>query len=153
VSAGFGDGVSRVVTLGQWSTADFRAFHGIDGGVDTCSASYRGGKYAGWAWGGLTLGVAGLNGGTASTLWHGGATAASNAAAIGTVVSDTLIGGILDAAGVENPLIWKAASAIYAANIDGVAIAVVEGEVEEGSVFALERAILNWRGIPIIYAY
>ncbi len=53
--AGFGDGVSRVLTLGMTSTSNVRATLGIDGGVNMCSASCNGGKYAGYAWGAATL--------------------------------------------------------------------------------------------------
>jgi RHS repeat-associated protein len=83
-SAGFGDGVSTVLSLGLYSTAGARAALGIGNEVDMCSASYKAGKYSGYTWGALTWGVAGLNGGTGSVLWHGGAQAAANAGAIGT---------------------------------------------------------------------
>ena len=52
---GFGDGVSRILTFSLASKADTRVMLGIDGGIDMCSASYKGGKYAGWAWGVGTL--------------------------------------------------------------------------------------------------
>jgi hypothetical protein len=93
-----------------------------------------------------------LNGGTNSAFWHGGANATANAGASGTVISDTLIGGIMDWAGVENPLAWNVASATFALNADVAATAAVEGTVD-GSTFALEQAILNWRGIPINFLY
>jgi hypothetical protein len=56
-SAGFGDGVSSMLSFGLYSTANARKALGIDGGVNQCSASYSGGKYAGYAWGAATLGL------------------------------------------------------------------------------------------------
>jgi len=68
-TAGFGDGISSVATLGMYSTANLRNSLGINGGVDQSSASYAGGKYAGYAWGAGTLiatGAAGSTGKSAS---------------------------------------------------------------------------------------
>ncbi len=48
---GFGDGVSSVLTLGLYSTADLRESTGITGNVDIGSAAYRGGDKSGKALG------------------------------------------------------------------------------------------------------
>ena len=50
-AAGFGDGISSIVTFGIYNTADLREDLGIDGGVNECSSTYKGSKYAGYAWG------------------------------------------------------------------------------------------------------
>jgi RHS repeat-associated protein len=63
--AGFGDGLSSVLTLGMYSTEDLRGSLGIDGGVDECSTFYSGAKYAGYGWA-LGLGGVGLARGAAA---------------------------------------------------------------------------------------
>ncbi|HNG37154.1 MAG TPA: RHS repeat-associated core domain-containing protein [Nitrosomonas sp.] len=145
--AGFGDGISSFVTFGMYSTIDARKILGINGGVDYCSASYSSGKYAGYTWGAGTLWVAGLNGGANSVFWAGKG-ASIDAAAIGTTIAKTPIGAILNGLGVKNKLVWNLASATFAANASGHATVVIR-HVAPNSSWQIERAILNWRGIPI----
>jgi hypothetical protein len=146
-SAGFGDGISTVLTLGQWSTADFRAGHGIDGGVDMCSASYRGGKYAGYAWGAGTWWAAGLNGGSMSMFWSGNG-ARQLAFDAGMTLDQTLIGSIADSLPFNlPPPVWNAMSATFALNATEPAAAII---FSEGPTRALEARILAWRGISVV---
>jgi RHS repeat-associated protein len=145
---GFGDGVSRVLSFGLWSTADYRAAHDI-GSIDMCSASYRGGKYFGWAWGGVTLWSAGLVPKPNAVFWRGGGRAAALAA--GNTIQDTFIGGVLTGFGVTNEYVWAAASAPYAANAVGVATVYVgEGG---GWISAMEMWILEARGLPVVTVF
>jgi hypothetical protein len=146
-AAGFGDGVSRVLTFGLTSTSLVRAEWGIDGGVDACSASYKGGKYTGYAWGALTFGAGGLNGGANSMFWSGQG-ARGLAAISGTTLDQTLIGGFL--ASVNTPTwLWKAASVTFALNATDPAAAVILFE-NSASIWALEARILAWRGVSVI---
>jgi RHS repeat-associated protein len=55
---GFGDGIFNAITLGQGNLQDVRDALGIDGGVDPCSAAYKGGKVAGQVQGAAALGGA-----------------------------------------------------------------------------------------------
>jgi hypothetical protein len=146
-SAGFGDGVSRVLTFGITSTSNVRAELGIDGGVNTCSADYKTARYEGLAWGAATLLVGGLNGGP---VFYSGILPA-DAAAVGSTMSQTPIGAVLSAANVQNPVVLNIASAIYAANMSGTATVVVGAGGATGAYYAVEQAILAMRGIPIIY--
>jgi hypothetical protein len=148
---GFGDGVSRVLTLGITSTADFRSALNIGaGGVDMCSAAYKGGKYAGWAWGAATLGVGGLNGGTSSMFYAGDGSWALAFDAGGTTIQQTLVGSILDSMGAAVPRpIWQLASATFAANATDPAAAVLL-YVAPTSIWNTESAVLAWRGISVI---
>lgn len=145
--AGFGDGVSTILTLGLYSTADARRSLEI-GGVNSCSSAYRGGKYAGWAWGVGTMWAAGLNGG-ANSVFFAGRGASTVAETMGTTIAKTPIGAVLNGLGVENRIVWSVASATFAANAEGTAIAVIRHVAPE-SLWLVERAILNWRGIPIV---
>ncbi len=144
---GFGDGVYRIVTLGFGDLNMIRDVAGINGGIDLCSGSYKGGKYAGYAWG-VGLGwAAGLNGGANSAFWAGRG-ASQIAQTLGTTIADTPIGAVLNGLGIENRLVWTAASATFAANADGTAIAVLN-YVAPDSIWLVEQAILNLRGVPI----
>jgi RHS repeat-associated protein len=146
-SAGFGDGVSRALTLGIISTSNVRAALGIDGGVNMCSADYKTARYEGLAWGAATFIVGGLNGGP---VFYSGVLPA-DAAAVGSTMSQTPIGAILSAANVQNPVVLNVASAIYAANMSGTATVVVGAGGATGAYYAVEQTILAMRGIPIIY--
>ena len=46
-------------------------------------------------------------------------------------------------------IVWGAASATFAANASGTAAAVIRNVAPE-SLWLVERAILNWRGVPIV---
>jgi RHS repeat-associated protein len=144
---GFGDGVSKIVTLGLYSTADARRQLGIEGNVNMCSASYTGGKYAGYAWGVGTAWAAGLNGGANSVFWSGSGNML-RAQAYGKSLEMTLIGRAMNFAGEKTPYwAWKAASATYAANASGVATKIGE---KAGNIWrTIEQPILNLRNIPI----
>jgi hypothetical protein len=148
-SAGFGDGVSTVLSFGQYSTADARAALGIDGGVDMCSASYKGGKYSGYAWGAGTLWAAGLNGGSAS-MFYAGNGARGLAFDAGMTIDQTLIGSMLDSMGAAVPRpVWQLASATFAANATEPAAAIIL-YAGPTSIWNMEAAILAWRGISVI---
>jgi hypothetical protein len=148
-SAGFGDGVSRVLTLGITSTSNVRAALGIDGGVNMCSASYNGGKYAGYAWGAATLLAGGLNGGSNSVFYAGNG-ARGLAADVGTTIDQTLIGGFLDSLGAAVPRpVWQLASATFAANATDPALAVILYQ-SPTSIWNTEAAILALRGVSVI---
>ncbi|MGH8237216.1 MAG: RHS repeat-associated core domain-containing protein, partial [Steroidobacteraceae bacterium] len=147
---GFGDGVSTILSFGILSTSDIRAWGGIDGGVDPCSALYRGSKYAGYAWGVGTMWAAGLNGGANSMFWSGSGNAA-RAAQLGTSLERTPIGWTLDKINKVVPIpmpVWKAAAATFAMNARGVAVKV--GTVMGRVWSTVEAPILNWRNIPIV---
>jgi len=148
VAAGFGDGVSSVLTFGLYSTSDVRRAFGIDGGVDECASSYASSKYSGYAWGAATLWAAGLNGGANSAFWAGRG-ASAEAAALGTTIGGTPIGAILTAAGVESRLVWGAASATFAANASR-AVAVIR-YVAPNSLWRVEQAIREARRVAITY--
>jgi RHS repeat-associated protein len=150
---GFGDGVSRVLTFGITSTSNVRAEWGIDGGIDTCSAAYRGGKYTGWAWGALTFWAGGLNGGANPTFWSGYSQGAQAAAlGIGGTIESTQIGATLSF--LSNTLkipgltpIWAIASGTFALNASGTATAVIYAG---GAIWSgVEAPLLAARGIPI----
>jgi RHS repeat-associated protein len=121
----------------------------IDGGVNECSDSYRYSKYAGWAWGAGTIWAGGLNGGANSVFWAGRG-ANETAAIYGTRIADTPIGAIFDGLGIESRWVWGPASATFAANASGTATAVINF-VAPTSLWLTERAILTFRGIPIVY--
>jgi len=113
------------LSFGLYSTAGARAALGIDDGVDVCSASYKGGKYAGYAWGAGTLWAAGLNGGTGS-MFYAGNGARALAFDSGTTIDQTLIGSILDSMGAAVPRpIWQLASATFEANATDPAAAII----------------------------
>ncbi len=117
--------------------------------VDPCSKSYKAGKYAAYAWGVATAGVAGLYGGSNSVFYAGNG-ARSIAEGLGTTIGQTPIGAALNALGVESRIIWVAASSIFAANASGTVTAVIT-YVAPNSIWLIEKAILIWRNIPIIY--
>jgi uncharacterized protein RhaS with RHS repeats len=148
-AVGFGDGVSKVLTFGLYSTADARKSLGIEGGVNQCSSAYSGGKYVGYAWGMATMWAAGLNGGDNSVFWAGRG-ASTVADTLGTTITKTPIGALLNGLGVENRLVWGAASATFAANASGTAQAVIR-YVDPDTLWLIEQAILNWRSIPIVF--
>jgi RHS repeat-associated protein len=157
-AAGFGDGVSSILTFGLLSTADIRNAWGI-GGVNPCSNVYKGSKYAGYVWGGATLWAAGLNGGSTSVFWSGHSVGArSSAEGLGTTLGQTPIGGMLEFVqydvGISLPkALWKAASATFAANASGTATAVILSN-EAGNLWAtFEAPILSARGISILFAW
>ncbi len=145
---GFGDGVSRALTLGFYSTSDYREWRGIDGGVDSCSAWYKGGSYTGYAWGAGTFWTAGLYGGANSVFWSGAGNL-QRAANLGRSLESTPIGWVMNRFGERVPYwMWKAASATYAGNVRGTAIKV---GAQAGNLWrAIEAPILNWRNIPIV---
>lgn len=141
--AGFGDGVSFGLTNA------IRNRMGTNGVVDKCSSLYSGSKYAGYAWGTATIWALGLNGGDSSVFWAGrGASAIADT--LGTTITQTPIGAILDGLGVENRFVWTVASATFAANASGTVDAVIN-YVSPESIWNVEQAILNWRGIPIVF--
>jgi hypothetical protein len=153
---GFGDGVYKIVTLGFGDLNKVREAAGISGGIDTCSSAYRGGRYAGYAWG-VGLGwAAGLNGGANSVFWSGYQQGARGIAESlgGTTLESTPIGSALDFA--SNTLgipgltpVWNAASATFALNASGTANAVI---LAEGTTWtSIELPILSGRGIPIVF--
>ena len=144
--AGFGDGVSSIVTFGLYSTADARNSLGI-GGVVQCSAAYTGGKYAGYAWGTGIMWAAGLNGGANSTFWSGAGNM-EKAAQLGKSLELTPIGAGMHYFGEKTPYwMWKAASATFAANAKGVATKV---GTQSGNIWmTIEQRILNMRGIQV----
>jgi hypothetical protein len=150
-TAGFGDGVSSVATLGAYSTSDVRNSLGINGGVNQNSASYTGGNYAGVTWGVGTLWAAGLNGGSNSVFWSGSANM-ERASQLGTNLESTPIGALMNAGGENTPyFLWKAASATFAANADGTAIKV---GVEAGNIWrTIEQPILNLKDVVINYVH
>jgi hypothetical protein len=92
--------------------------------------------------------AAGLNGGSSSVFWS--AANMERAAAYGTTLDQTLIGGLLNAGGESTPYwLWKVASATFAANADGTAIKV---GLEAGNIWrTIELPILNFRNVPISY--
>jgi hypothetical protein len=145
------------LSFGLYSTADARASLGIDGGVDMCSASYKGGKYTGYAWGAATLWAAGLNGGSSSVFWSGYSQGARGIAeGLGTTLESTPIGATLDFA--SNTLgipgltpVWNLASATFAANASGTATAVILSESATSVWATIEAPILEARGIPILF--
>ncbi|NQD36438.1 type IV secretion protein Rhs [Permianibacter sp. IMCC34836] len=154
--SGFGDGVSTILSFGFYNTADARSDWDI-GSVNTTSTSYNVGTYGGYAWGVGTLWAAGLNGGTNSVFWSGYSQGARGIAeGMGTTLELTPIGRALDVVhntlGINLPnFVWRAASATFAANADGVATAVVLSENPLSIWATVERAILSARGIPIVY--
>lgn len=85
----------------------------------------------------------------ASSVFWAGRGASAEAATMGTTIAKTPIGAILNGLGVENRLVWGAAAATFAANASGTATAVIRYVAPE-SLWLVERAILNWRGIPSV---
>jgi RHS repeat-associated protein len=148
-TVGFGDGISSIFTFGLNSTADVRQSLGIVGGVDQSSSAYNGGQYAGYVWGTATMWAAGFNGGQNSVFWAGRG-ASTVADTLGTTISKTPIGAVLNGLGVENRFVWGLASSTFAANASGTADAVIR-HVSPESLWLIERSILIWRGIPIMY--
>ena len=148
-SAGFGDGVSSVLSFGLYNTTDFRNDFGIDGGVNECSATYEYSKYVGYAWGAGTIWAGGLSGGSNSVFWSGFNQGAKNATTkFGTTIDKTLIGKGLNAFGNYTPdWLLRLASATFAMNAKGSVKAVIHNS---GSIWTkIEQPILKWRGIPI----
>jgi RHS repeat-associated protein len=98
---------------------------------------------------------AGLNGGSKSVFWSGYFfDAKTTAEALGTTLTQTPIGAALEylqyTRGIPIPdFVWKLASATFAANVKGSAVAVIRygGEVWT----TIESQILEFRNIPIIY--
>jgi hypothetical protein len=117
--------------------------------VCQCSGWYSGGKWGAYTWATATVGVAGLYGGS-SSVYYAGNGARAIAEGLGTTIGQTPIGAALNALGVENPIVWTAASSIFAANASGTATAVIN-YVSPNSIWLVEQAILNLRNIPIIY--
>jgi len=156
-AAGFGDGVSSVLTLGLYSTADLRNDLGIDGGVNQCSDIYSGAQFAGYAWGAGTLLALGLNGGSNTVFWSGyNQGALTSAARIGTTLEKTPVGATLNfisnRVGIRVPnAVWDGASAIFAANAKGTVRAVIRNS-SKGSTWArIEAPILRFRNIkPVV---
>jgi RHS repeat-associated protein len=144
---GFRDGVSRILTFGLTSTSAVRAEWGIDGGIDVCSASYKGGKYTGYAWGAATMWAGGLNGGANSMFWSGGPVAQNFAYYAGTTLDRTIIGGFVNSLPFVPQPVWNVLSATFAMNATEPAAAIILGE---GPGWALEARILAWRGISVI---
>lgn len=138
-TAGFGDTLSFGLT--SW------ARDGLDiGSVNYNSGSYLGGQVGGVAYGFAFGGVAGLNGGARSVFWSGVGNQ-QRAASMGMSLERTPIGSLLNRFGNRVPgWGWKAASCIYACNASGTAIKV--GMLEGRVWSAVERPILQWRGIP-----
>jgi RHS repeat-associated protein len=149
VSAGFGDGVSTVLSFGTYSTNDLRNDLGISGGIDRCSNSYNYSKYAGYAWGAGTAWAGGLVGGSNSVFWSGRG-AAARAAQYGTSLERTPIGATLNWLGQSVAIpypVWQVASATFAANARGSAIKV---GAEAGNMWrTIEQPILRVRNIVI----
>ena len=148
---GFGDGVYHMVTLGIGDLNVVRGFAGICGGIDQGSGAYNGGKYAGWAWGVGIFWSAGLNGGANSAFWSGSQNAA-RAADLGTTIGQTPIGWAMTLGGEATPQwLWKAASATFALNADGVALKV---GLQEGLIWSsIEQPLLALRNIPIVHVF
>jgi hypothetical protein len=149
-SAGFGDGVSSILSLGLYNTADFRNDLGIDGGVNECSATYEYSKYAGYALGIGTVGVANLNGGSNSVFWAGYG-AEAEAVKLGTTIGKTPIGYLANKLGIENRKVWAFLSRIFAKNAKGTA-KIVEKYKSPNTIWnKVEKPILNKNKIPLIY--
>jgi hypothetical protein len=153
-SAGFGDTITSgfglthlfgVRSFTEWA----RSLTDANQAVDPCSGSYSAGKWGAYAWLTATTWVGGLNGGSNSVFWAGRGSS-TIAEGLGTTIGKTPIGAVLDAIGVENRIIWRIASATFAGNVRGSAIAVIR-YVAQDSIWLMERAILNWRNIPIIF--
>jgi RHS repeat-associated protein len=143
LSAGLGDTISLGLT--SWVRKKLE----INDVIDECSWSYSFGKWAGWLHGIATSGAGLLNGGARTVLWSGGE-AARNAArsAGGKLLEDTLGGKALNLVNdnlVTVPMsVWKAASAVFAANAKGE-VKVIIREVRPGSVYnTIERPILDF---------
>lgn len=150
IPQGIVDGVNGFANGASFGASNaIKSWAGIDGGVNECSGTYRYSKYAGYAWGAGTVVASGLNGGARSVFWAG-KNADVTARTYGTIIADTPIGAILNGLGVENRVVWKAASTVFALNARGTATAVID-YLAPTSIWHTERAILAWRGIPIIY--
>jgi hypothetical protein len=137
--AGFGDTLS--FGFSSWVRDGFDI-----GYVNYDSGAYMGGQIGGTAYGFAFGGVAGLNGGARSVFWSGVGNQ-QRAASMGVSLERTPIGSVLNRFGNRVPSWgWKAASCIYACNASGAAIKV---GTQQGRIWsAIERPILEWRGIP-----
>jgi RHS repeat-associated protein len=97
---------------------------------------------------------AGLNGGSNSVFWSGFEYGAKTIAeTLGKTLTKTPIGAALEylqyGRGIPIPdFVWKLASATFAANAKGSAIAVIRYERD---AWRIESQILEFRNIPIIY--
>ena len=140
-SAGFGDGVSSMLSFGLYSTANARKAMGIDGGVNQCSASYNGGKYAGYALGAATYGVGSLSAGYRSVFYSGSGSleAAQLGKGSGKILADTLGGKALN--WIDSTLhrlpdtVWREASRIFAANAKGEAQVFLRDPVNPAGIW------------------
>lgn len=149
---GFGDGVSSVLSLSVYNTADFRNDFGIDGGVNECSVTYQYLKYVGYAWGAGTFGVAGLNGGANSVFYSPSLHAKDYAQILGKTIDKTFIGRIANKIGLKNNTAWRFLSRIYAYNAKGRAKAIVRNPRRSKATWdTVEKPILSRRKVPIDY--
>ena len=86
-------------------------------------------------------------------MFWAGRGASATAAQLGTTIARTPIGYTLNSlasVGVESRMVWRLASATFAGNARGTATAVIRNLRPE-SLWHVERAILEWRRIPIVY--
>ena len=155
-TAGFGDSISTVATMGIYSSKNLRNSLDIGGTVNQCSTAYTSGSTLGYAFGAATLWSAGLNGGANSVFWSGYAQGARRIAEnIGTTLEKTPIGGSMlwlqETAGINLPnWLWQAASGTFAANAKGTATAVILSTRQASIWTHVESPILSLRGIPIM---
>jgi hypothetical protein len=98
--AGFGDRVSKGLTFGLWSTADYRKSQGLENYVNTDSAEYRGGETAGK---GLEIAMAVAGGVQAGKAVIGGVGNLIRGAEAASTVGETA-GGIVEATEIANPV-------------------------------------------------
>ena len=114
---------------------------GIDGGVNQCSASYNGGKYAGYALGAATYGVGSLSAGYRSVFYSGSGSleAAQLGKGSGKILADTLGGKALN--WIDSTLhrlpdtVWREASRIFAANAKGEAQVFLRDPVNPAGIW------------------
>ncbi|MDH3227374.1 MAG: RHS repeat-associated core domain-containing protein, partial [Thermoleophilia bacterium] len=148
-SAGFGDlysfGLTRVA----------RQHLGIDHVVNYCSGWYKTGQYGAIAHGLALGGASAFSGGARSVFFSGGSTSfeiANNYKGIGIMITDTLGGRLLNSLGPRVPAaVWRAASAIFAANAKGVATAFVRTPMRSGNIFmSVEVPVMRLFGNPWI---
>ena len=143
ISAGLGDELS----LGL--TKYVREFLGSNSVIDQCSFSYYAASWAGFFHGLAITGAGGLYGGAKTILWSGkGARGAAEAArAGGKLLTDTPIGKVLDLVDekvVELPSgVWKAASAVFAANAKGEVQVFLRNPGAGGVWNSVERPVIN----------
>ncbi len=140
-SAGFGDTITFGITY------SIRNYFGSNDVVNINSGYYTGGEVSGYVFATATIWSSGLYGGSSSVFWAGRG-ASTVAEGLGTTIGQTPIGAALNALGVENRIVWGAASATFAANASGTATAVLS-YVSPASLWLVERTILDFRGIPI----